>query len=337
MAIQPSTRIAGSSHILRFAGTLLRQAVAGVQTVNGEVIQAAVAGTRTGVRFALVDMTALTNVTRKLPQDVYDDTEPAAASPHANTLAAMGPGTATPSGKTFAQNIRVRVEENQTTALGPTAGPPVASMFFGTTPYGATVAVNAPFPFASAGPVVGVGGPSSNGPGTIFTIITTGTYRIGWNVPSITEAGQLALYVNGVIQTVVGGTSGRATGTAPIQHELLIALVAGNTVEVRNPAGNAAALTVTVTPGGTHQQNPALIFELLSTTSASGYSIGQVDVLEPRVTIDGAGGSGLGLEQNTGFPVVEIGFHFTAAGITALAQEGIPVIVEVEVPHTIGR
>lgn len=194
MAIQPSTRIAGSSYILRFQGDLVTQATAGVQTQNGEVVQGALADVRTLVKFALADMTNLNDLTKRLPGFVFDDNQPAGASPHSNS-AAMGPSipppplVGVPAGKTYGQSIKVRAQE----LTGSTATPRIA----------------------------------------------------------------------------------------------------------------------------------------------------QIEELFPVTSIDGAAGSGLGLEQNTGVPVVGIFFHFTAAGIAALAAQPpgnvIPVIVEIEVPYSAFR
>lgn len=50
--------------------------------------------------------------------------------------------------------------------------------------------------------------------------------------------------------------------------------------------------------------------------------ISRIDVLMPVVTRD---------------PSVTLQFHFTAAGIAELDGVGVPVVVEFEIPHTIGR
>ena len=189
MAIQPNARLAGSEHILRFQGSLIAQASPGVQTVNGEVPQGAVADAPTLVKFALADMTNLSNLLRRLPPGVFDNDVPASA-PRPNNGGFSGPSLAgVPIGKTFGQNIRVRAQE-------------------------------------------------------------------------------------------VSG----APPSAPL--------------------------------------------------------IARIDELLPLVQIDGAPGSGLGLEQNTGVPVVAVGFYFTADGILALDPEegrGVPIVLQVEVPHTIIR
>ena len=113
MAIQPETRMAGSEHHLRFIGVLELETEGDttVQTTNGAVVTSAVADTPTRVWFALADMTALTDKTKRLPEHVYDDAQPAGTAPHSNTLSNMGPGAVTPTGKTYAQNIKVRAHE----------------------------------------------------------------------------------------------------------------------------------------------------------------------------------------------------------------------------------
>lgn len=129
MAIQPSVRAAGSSHHLFFRGDLALQLNAGAQTVNGEVVQGIVANTRIFVIFALADMTDLTDQSTRLPANVFDDTQPAAASPHVNTgfggpTIPPVPVIGVPTGKTWMQNVRIRVQEN----LASTATPRIAQV-----------------------------------------------------------------------------------------------------------------------------------------------------------------------------------------------------------------
>jgi len=88
-------------------------------------------------------------------------------------------------------------------------------------------------------------GPSS------FNLAQIGTYQILFQV-SVTEAGQLILTINGadLPYTVVG----RATGTDQIIGIAIVTTTAINSVlTVRNPAGNAAALTITPLAGGTRR------------------------------------------------------------------------------------
>lgn len=85
-------------------------------------------------------------------------------------------------------------------------------------------------------------GPSS------FNLAQIGTYQVLFQV-SVTEAGQLILTLNGedLEYTVVG----RATGASQIIGMAIVATTSINSVlTVRNPAGNAAALTITPTAGG---------------------------------------------------------------------------------------
>ena len=86
-------------------------------------------------------------------------------------------------------------------------------------------------------------GPSS------FNLGIIGTYQILFQV-GVTEAGQLILTLNDqdLDYTVVG----RATGTSQIVEMAVVTTTAVNSVlTVRNPAGNAAALTITPLAGGT--------------------------------------------------------------------------------------
>ena len=82
-----------------------------------------------------------------------------------------------------------------------------------------------------------------------FNLSEIGTYQVSFNVP-VTEAGQLELTLNGasLAYTVVG----RATGTSDITGIFIVETSTVNSViTVRNPAGNAAALTITPLAGGT--------------------------------------------------------------------------------------
>ena len=82
-----------------------------------------------------------------------------------------------------------------------------------------------------------------------FNLSEIGVYQVNFNVP-VTEARQLELTLNGapLTYTVVG----RATRTSDI---IGISIVETSTINsiltVRNPAGNAAALTITPLAGGT--------------------------------------------------------------------------------------
>lgn len=95
-----------------------------------------------------------------------------------------------------------------------------------------------------------------------FVLPAIGTYEIGWQV-SVSEPGQLVLALNSVelAQTVVG----RATGSSQIVGNTLITTTAVNSIlSVRNPTGNAAALTITPIAGGTHPVSATLTIKRIS-------------------------------------------------------------------------
>lgn len=119
----------------------------------------------------------------------------------------------------------------------------------------ATVAPGTDVSFPQNGPIantnIGRLGPSS------FNLGPIGTYQILFQV-SITEAGQLILTLNGqdLDYTVVG----RATGTSQIVGMAVVTTTAVNSVlTVRNPAGNATALTITPLAGGTRPVSAHLV------------------------------------------------------------------------------
>jgi len=90
-----------------------------------------------------------------------------------------------------------------------------------------------------------------------FNLSEIGTYQIYFNIP-ISEAGQLELTLNGapLAYTVVG----RATGTSDISGMFLVDTVTINSIlTVRNPAGNASALTITPLAGGTNSVSAHLV------------------------------------------------------------------------------
>ena len=90
-----------------------------------------------------------------------------------------------------------------------------------------------------------------------FNLAQIGTYQVLFHV-SVTEAGQLLLTLNGadLEYTVVG----RATGTSQIVGMSIVETTSINSVlTVRNPAGNAAALTITPVAGGTRPVSAHLV------------------------------------------------------------------------------
>ena len=119
----------------------------------------------------------------------------------------------------------------------------------------ATVAPGTDVSFPQDGPNSGADisrtGPSS------FNLAQIGSYQVLFNV-GVTEAGQLILTLNGadLDYTVVG----RATGTSDIVGMSIITTTSVNSIlTVRNPAGNAAALTITPLAGGTRPVSAHLV------------------------------------------------------------------------------
>lgn len=119
----------------------------------------------------------------------------------------------------------------------------------------ATVAPGTDVSFPQNGPIantnIGRLGPSS------FNLGPIGTYQILFQV-SVTEAGQLILTLNG--QDLAYTVAGRATGTSQIVGMAVVTTTAVNSIlTVRNPAGNAAALTITPLAGGTRPVSAHLV------------------------------------------------------------------------------
>ena len=111
----------------------------------------------------------------------------------------------------------------------------------------ATVAVGADVAFPRNGIIANTNiGRTSD---TEFLLAATGTYLITFNVP-VTEAGQLVLTLNGT--ELPYAVYGRATGTSDITGTVIVTnTTANSTLTLRNPAANAAALTITPNAGGT--------------------------------------------------------------------------------------
>ena len=119
----------------------------------------------------------------------------------------------------------------------------------------ATVAPGTDVSFPQNGPIantnIGRLGPSS------FNLGPIGTYQILFQV-NVTEAGQLILTLND--QDLEYTVAGRATGTSQIVGMAVVTTTAVNSVlTVRNPAGNAAALTITPLAGGTRPVSAHLV------------------------------------------------------------------------------
>lgn len=119
----------------------------------------------------------------------------------------------------------------------------------------ATVAPGTDVSFPQDGPSSG-SDISRTGPDS-FNLAQIGTYQILFEV-SVDEAGQLILTLNGadLAYTVVG----RATGASQIVGMAIVTTTVINSIlTVRNPAGNAAALTVTPLAGGTRPVSAHLV------------------------------------------------------------------------------
>ena len=123
----------------------------------------------------------------------------------------------------------------------------------------ATVAPGTDVSFPQDGPNSGTG--ISRIDASSFTLGLIGVYQVLFQV-SVTEAGQLLLTLNGadLEYTVVG----RATGTDQIVGNVIVETTTVNSVlTVRNPAGNAAALTITPLAGGTRPVSAHLVITQL--------------------------------------------------------------------------
>lgn len=119
----------------------------------------------------------------------------------------------------------------------------------------ATVAPGTDVSFPQDGPISGTG--ISRVSASSFNLSEIGTYYISFQV-SVTEAGQLHLTLNGApfAYTVVG----RTTGTSQIVGIAIVTTSSINSVlTVRNPADNAAALTITPLAGGTQPVSAHLV------------------------------------------------------------------------------
>ena len=123
----------------------------------------------------------------------------------------------------------------------------------------ATVAPGTDVSFPQDGEIIGTD--ITRATSTSFTLTEIGTYQVIFQV-SISEAGQLALTLNGaeLAYTVVG----RATGTDQIVEMAIVTTTSVNSVlTVRNPADNAAALTITPLAGGTEPVSAHLVITQL--------------------------------------------------------------------------
>jgi predicted Abi (CAAX) family protease len=119
----------------------------------------------------------------------------------------------------------------------------------------AMVAPGTDVSFPQAGPTSGtaIGSvtPSS------FRLAAIGTYQVLFQV-SVTEAGQLILTLNGA--DLAYTVAGRAATLSQISGMALVTTTVVNSIlTVRNPAGNANALTITPLAGGTRPVSAHLV------------------------------------------------------------------------------
>ena len=119
----------------------------------------------------------------------------------------------------------------------------------------ATVAPGTDVSFPQDGPNSG-SDISRTGPDS-FNLAQIGTYQVLFEV-SVDEAGQLILTLNG--DDLTNTVFGRATGTSQIVGMAIVETTVINSVlTVRNPAGNATALTITPLAGGTQPVSAHLV------------------------------------------------------------------------------
>ncbi|QYR23594.1 collagen-like protein [Paenibacillus sp. sptzw28] len=142
-------------------------------------------------------------------------------------------------------------------AAGPEGGVLGFADFFALMPpdNAATVAPDTDVSFPQDGPNSGTEITRVNA--SSFNLAAIGTYQVLFQV-GVNEPGQLILTLNGadLPYTVVG----RATGTSQIVGMALVQTSVINSVlTVRNPAGNAAALTITPLAGGTRSVSAHLV------------------------------------------------------------------------------
>lgn len=119
----------------------------------------------------------------------------------------------------------------------------------------ATVAPGTDVSFPQDGPNSGTGITRTSN--SSFNLSEIGTYLVEFFV-SVDEPGQLILTLNGAdLEYTVAG---RATGASQIVGTVIVTTTAINSVlTVRNPTGNAAALTITPLAGGTRPVSAHLV------------------------------------------------------------------------------
>ena len=150
--------------------------------------------------------------------------------------------------------------------VGPVGAPGASAaadsaLFFALMPgdNAARVSVGGDVDFPQNGPTTSTGIARSTADS--FTLGTPGVYRVSYQV-SVIESGQLVLTLNGV--ELAYSLAGAVNGTSQISLTTLVQTTSVNAVlTVRNPAGNATALTITPIAGGTHPSSATLLIELV--------------------------------------------------------------------------
>lgn len=128
----------------------------------------------------------------------------------------------------------------------------------------ATVAVGADVQFPQNGPTSSTS--ITRVSASSFNLAEIGSYLVQFQV-SVDEAAQLLLTLNGV--DLAYTVSGRATGTNQIVGMVLVTTTTVNSVlTVRNPAGNATALTITPSAGGTRAVSAHIVIVQLNAGTA---------------------------------------------------------------------
>lgn len=110
-ALQPIARPFGSSTILRFQGTLTAGPTPQVSNALFPATAAPTVNLPTTVKFALADLTDLTDTTTRLPNSAYDDQSGGAYGALTGTFGPSAGTNNVPTGANWMQNIRVRAQE----------------------------------------------------------------------------------------------------------------------------------------------------------------------------------------------------------------------------------
>ena len=129
----------------------------------------------------------------------------------------------------------------------------------------ATVAPATPVQFPQNGPTTGVITRRGSSSSPEFVLPNIGTYRVAFSV-SVDEPGQLVIALDSGkgMEELNYTVYGRATGTSQISGEALVRTTTlKSALELRNPAGNTTALTITPVAGGTHAAAASIVIQQL--------------------------------------------------------------------------